>query len=213
MTRKDKNRQTIEAYDKNAKHYADVFDSYGVRRDDIDRALKFNTSNSKIILELGCGNGRDAKYVVSEVGVENYLGIDASTELIRLAVDKLPEVSFQPRDMRKFFASPDVSGETFGVIFAFYSMLHMEREELVHILSRCHQSLKIGGVLYVSSKYGDYREIEIENLGDKKYYYSYKSEDLESICREKSMNFETIYKVIHDSDYGPSFTIALRKVG
>jgi trans-aconitate methyltransferase len=95
MTKKDKNKLTIEAYDKNAKHYTDVFDGYGARREDIDRALKLNQSDSKKVLELGCGNGRDAKYIISEVGVENYLGIDASRELIAFAVEKLPEVSFQ----------------------------------------------------------------------------------------------------------------------
>ena len=210
MTKIDKNRQIIEAYDRNAKHYADVFDSYGIRRGDIDRALKFNRSGSKKVLELGCGNGRDAKYIVSEVGVENYTGIDASKELIALAVHKLPEVSFKPRDMREFFAEENVSDETFGIIFAFYSMLHMERGELAKIIACCRNSLKIGGILYIYSKYGEYREIEIENLGDKKYYYSYKPEDLEAMVGK---NFETVYKVIHDSDYGPSFTIALRKMG
>jgi SAM-dependent methyltransferase len=210
MTKKDKNKQTIEAYDKNAKHYTDVFDGYGIRREDIDRALKLNQSDSKKVLELGCGNGRDAKYIISEVGVDNYLGIDASRELIALAVEKLPEVSFQPRDILEFFKAENVNHETFGLIFSFYSMLHMERQDLAEIVAHCHESLKIGGILYISSKYGEYREIEIENFGDRKYYYSYKPEELEVVAGKK---FETVYKVIHDSDYGPSFTIALRKIG
>ena len=40
----DKNKKTIEAYDKNPQFYADKFDSYGVRFEDIDRAIKLNES-------------------------------------------------------------------------------------------------------------------------------------------------------------------------
>jgi predicted SAM-dependent methyltransferase len=46
-------------------------------------------------------------------------------------------------------------------------MLHMERQDLAEIVAHCHESLKIGGILYISSKYGEYREIEVENFGDR----------------------------------------------
>ena len=81
----DKNKKTVEAYDKNAQFYADKFDSYGIRIDDIDRALKLNESGSNKVLELGCGNGRDAQYIISKVGIENYTGIDASAGLLEKA--------------------------------------------------------------------------------------------------------------------------------
>ena len=202
---KDKNNLTIEAYNKGADHYAKYFNGYGVRKDDIDRAFKINISGSSKVLELGCANGRDAEYIVSEVGKENYIGIDASKELVKLAVDKLPEVQFHVKDINEL----DFDSETFGIIFSFHTVLHVNRENLEILLRKCYKYLKIGGILYVSSKYGDYKEIEIENLGHKKYYYAYKPEDLE-VNHETS--WQTVYKVIHDSEYGPAFTIALRKV-
>jgi len=201
----DKNKKTVEAYEKNSQHYAETFDSYGVRSDDIDRALKFNNSGCNVTLELGCANGRDAEYIISKVGVRNYIGIDASERLITLARQKNPNGTFQVKDMR------EVSYETqsFGIIFSLATMLHVNRDELEALVLKCHKWLKTGGILYISSKYGEYRELEIENMGDKKYYYPYTPEDIKNIAGEQ---FSVVYSVIGDGDYGPEFVIALKKV-
>ena len=205
MPEVDKNQKTVEAYDKNAQFYAGKFDSYGVRAEDIERALKFNESGSYKVLELGCGSGRDARYIVPRVGKANYIGIDASARLIELARQKLPGADLRVEDMRKI----DVPHETLGIVLGFASVLHVNREELAEIVNKCHKWLKMGGILYISTKYGEYRELEIENLGDKKYYYPYTPEDIKTIVGK---GFETVYNVIQDSDYGPELVIALRKV-
>ena len=210
MSEKDKNKKTIEAYDKNAPFYASKFDSYGVRFSDIDRAFKFNKSGSQKVLELGCGNGRDAEYIVSKAGKENYTGIDASEGLVRLAREKVTlagqaHVTFQIADMRDL----SVSDETFGIIFSFAFVLHLKRDELADLVTKCQKSLKIGGILYISTKYGEYKELEIENLNDKKYYYPYTPEDIQKIAGN---GFETVYNIFQDSDYGPELVMALRKI-
>jgi SAM-dependent methyltransferase len=201
----DKNKKTVEAYDKNPQFYADKFDSYGIRMEDIDKALKLNESGSNKVLELGCGNGRDAQYIVSKVGKENYLGIDASQELIKIATEKNPDVMFQVKDMR------DVSyeTETYGVIFSFASVLHVNREEMAQIIEKCHKSLKIGGILFISTKYGEHKEEKITNLGDEKYYYFYRPEDIEKLCPYK---FFVVYKNVQDIKGQSWFEIALRKI-
>ena len=204
MNNVDKNIQTVEAYNKNSEHYSAIFDGYSIRSEDIDRALKLNESGSISILELGCGNGRDAEYIVSKVGFKNYMGIDASASLIERAKEKVPKGNFIVGDMRDYLSHM----KQFGIIFAFASLLHMKHEELIKILKNCQEMLKTGGILYISSKYGEYREIEVKNLGNMKYYYSYMPEDIEKIMGD---SFSTVFKIIHDSEYGPSFTLALKK--
>jgi SAM-dependent methyltransferase len=212
MVEMSKNQKTIEAYNRNAQFYANKFDSYGVRTGDIDRALKLNKSTLNKVLELGCGNGRDAQYIISRVGADNYIGIDASKGLIDLAKKKVPEGEFQTKDMRyidvsfqKNWQAPDTS----GIIISFASVLHLKHGELEEMINKCHKWLKIGGILYISTKYGGYRELEIENLGDKKYYYPYKPEDIIGMAGGA---FETVYNIIQDSDYGPELVIGLRKI-
>ena len=102
----DKNNKTVESYDKNSQFYADKFDSYGARFEDVDRALKLNESGSRKVLELGCGSGRDAQYIISKVGKDNYIGIDASEGLIKFCRKKVSCGTFEVKDMR------DVSYET-----------------------------------------------------------------------------------------------------
>jgi len=201
----DKNKKTIEAYDKNPQFYADKFDSYGVRFEDIDKALKLNESGSMKVLELGCGNGRDAEYIVSRVGKDNYLGIDASDSLIALARMKVTHVTFQVKDMMKL----DFEADSFGIVFSFASMLHMKHEEMVDLLDKCHKWLKIGGILYISTKYGEYREERIKNLGDEKYYYFYKPEDIEKLCPYR---YFVVYKNVQDIRGQSWFEIALKKI-
>lgn len=205
MIKIDKNKKTIEAYDKNPQFYAEKFDSYGIRIEDVDRALKLNESGLNTVLELGCGSGRDAKYIISKVGKDNYIGTDASAGLIELCRKNVPQGTFHVKDMRD--VSPET--ETFGVIFAFASVLHVNREELADLVEKCHKWLKIGGILYISTKYGEYRELEINNLGSDKYYYPYKPEDIRKIA---GSGFEVVFEMLHDSDYGPFFSIALKKI-
>ena len=201
----DKNKKTVEAYDKSYQFYADKFDSYGARIADVDRALKLNESGSNKVLELGCGNGKDAQYIISKVGISNYEGIDASGGLIKLAKVKNPRAVFHVKDMR------EVSYETemFGIIFSFASMLHVNREEMAVLVAKCHKILKILGILYISTKFGEYKEIEIENLGDKKYYFSYEAEDIRRMAGD---GFKVVFSIIQDSNYGPELVMALRKI-
>jgi SAM-dependent methyltransferase len=201
----DKTQKTVQAYDKNPQFYADMFDDYGVRAEDVERALKLNMSRSNRVLELGCGNGRDALYIISKVGVNNYEGVDASEGLISLARQKVSCDTFFVGDMRDLEVSP----ETFGVIFSFASMLHLKRDDLAILIGKCYKSLKTGGILYIFTKYGEYKEIEVENLGEKKYYYAYTPDDIKAMA---GGSLAVVYSVIGDSDYGPALTIALRKL-
>lgn len=200
----DKNKKTIEAYDQEPKYYARQFDLYGVMKADIDRSFELNKSGNPLVLELGCGNGRDAEYIISKIGKDSYLGVDASAELLKIAQERNPGALFQLKDMRELRFEPG----QFGIILAFASLLHVKREDLSLLIEKSSTWLKSGGIFYIFSKYGEYRELEIENIGQLKYYYPYKPEDLEKMA---GAGFETVYKIIADTNYGPAFTLALRK--
>lgn len=205
MSEIDKNKKTIEAYDNNPQFYADKFDNVGVRVEDIDQVLKLNQSGSDKVLELGCGNGRDAQYIISKVGEDNYTGIDASEGLIKLAREKNPGATFHVKDMREV----SYETESYGMIFSFASVLHLKREELVSLVEKCHKCLKTGGILFISTKYGVYREEKVVNLGDDKYYYFYQPEDIEKLCPYK---FFVVFKNVQDIRGQSWFEIILRKI-
>lgn len=201
-----KNKVTIDSYNKNANQYSQIFSKYKSKIGDIKRAFKLNTSDDSRTLEIGCGAGMDATDIIAEIGADNYFGFDPAENFIIEARKKNPGSVFHVKTMEGALA--ELKDEGFGVIFAFYSMLHVNREDLAKVIPGYLKKLKTGGILYVSGKYGDYKEIEIKNFGDAKYYYSYKPEEIEGWVVGQC---ETVYKIINDTDYGPSFTLALRK--
>ncbi len=204
MNRKDKNSITISSsYDKDPEFFAGKFDSYGARVEDIDRAFVLNESKCNVFLELGCGNGRDAKYILSKT--KDYIGLDASKGLLDIAKVHLPEADFKLQDIRNVEFSP----ETFGIIFTFATLLHVNREEMTKIIEKCHKWLKIGGILYISTKYGEYREEVVLKNNYEKYYYFYKPEDIEKLCPYK---FFVVYKNVQDISGQSWFEIVLRKI-
>ncbi|QIT30732.1 class I SAM-dependent methyltransferase [Raoultella terrigena] len=100
----------------------------------------------KLILDAGCGSGRDAK-AFAEMGyrVEAF---DASSEMVARAA----RYSGLPVRQRSF---ADISETArYDGIWCCASLLHVPGDELPGVMQRLATALKPGGVWYVSFKYG-----------------------------------------------------------
>jgi len=161
--------ETLDTYNNSAEKFADYFKGIGTRVLDIERALELagKTDGSAVVLELGCGDGRDATSIVERV--HSYTGMDYSGELIRLAKDKLPEADFRVADIQDFEFPEDF----YDVVFAFASLLHVDRAGNERIFQRVARSLKPGGIFYVSLKKADeYEErVQVDEFGTRTFYY------------------------------------------
>lgn len=100
------------------------------------------------ILDAGCGSGRDTLIFTSR-GFK-VTAIDGSFEMCRLASEytgrEVLHMQFQGID---FY-------ESFDGIWASASLLHVPSSEMGLVLEKFRKSLKEGGVLYASFKYGDF---------------------------------------------------------
>jgi|JI10StandDraft_1071094.scaffolds.fasta_scaffold13144_4 SAM-dependent methyltransferase len=162
---------TQATYDMSAAELADFFAGFGPRMDEVKRACDaVQTGSSSLdILELGCGDGRDAADILTRAG--SYLGIDYSKELIALARRKHPDHAelFQVADMKEFAVVPG----RYDVIFAFASFLHLSREELTDVLERYCRGLRPGGVLCMSFKQSPVYEkrVQSDQFGERVFYF------------------------------------------
>ncbi len=104
------------------------------------------------ILDAGCGSGRDAKHFLS-LG-HRVLAFDASPELARLASEYL-----QTDVLVKTFQTFDESNR-FDAAWCCASLLHVPKIELSDVILRLHRALKLGGILYMSFKYGDQERLK-----------------------------------------------------
>lgn len=171
----DKKIQTINTYNNSAQSLAKKFDSLGARTIDIKETLELVKIINPRVLEIGCGNGRDAEEIVKFTN--NYTGIDISEKLIELSHQKVPKGNFEVADIENY-----KFGEELDVIFAFASLIHVPREGLQKILADAHLVLNDNGVIRLSMKYADnYKEIIKEDEFGIRTYYLYSKNDIEKL--------------------------------
>ena len=121
-----------------------------------------------LILDFGCGSGRDTKYFLSKgYRVE---AIDGSEETAKIA-SKNTGIHVK----RMLFNELNEVNRYDG-IFACASILHVPYKELPEIFERMKQALKDNGIIYTSFKYGDF-----EGYRGNRYYTDLNEERLMSI--------------------------------
>lgn len=104
------------------------------------------------ILDAGCGSGRDTLAFL-EAGYQAD-AFDASEEICRLASERL---GF-PVACKRF---EELDGEAeYDGIWCCASLLHVETEELEHVMKRLGRLLKEDGVIYVSFKKGNSERVK-----------------------------------------------------
>lgn len=98
----NKKQQTIDTYNATAGLMAEKFTGIGARVNDIIQAFSYVQKFAPKVVEIGCGNGRDAEEILKHT--PDYLGMDVSSEMIRLAQKHLPEAtnSFVVADVEGF---------------------------------------------------------------------------------------------------------------
>jgi len=141
--------QTIDYYNNNAQAFTSS--TLDITFSDIqDRFLQHLRKNA-LILDFGCGTGRDSRYFLQKgYRVE---ACDGSVEMVRIAT----QITGIPVRQMMFSELDDC--ERYDGIWACASILHVPFTELPDIFRRMKIAVKTGGILYVSFKYGQFEGI------------------------------------------------------
>ena len=138
--------KTIDYYDLNAKAF--VVGTISVEFEDMQKRFLNKLPEQAVILDFGCGSGRDTKYFLEQgFRVE---AIDGSKELCKIASEytgiAVKHMLFQElNDMSKYDG-----------IWACSSILHLPIGELESVMRKMTGALKENGVIYTSFKYGTF---------------------------------------------------------
>ncbi|MFS8111849.1 class I SAM-dependent methyltransferase [Rhizobium jaguaris] len=152
---------TSSFYDDNAAVYVKRDRSLPLRR--LDAFLNALPAGASI-LELGCGGGQDAAYMISR-GF-NVTPTDGSAEIAKQA----EKLIGKPVIVRRFEELED--HQIYDGVWAEASLLHVLRPDLPGIFNRIHRALKSGGIFHASFKAG-----EAEGYDSFGRYYNYLSAD------------------------------------
>jgi cyclopropane fatty-acyl-phospholipid synthase-like methyltransferase len=133
------------------------------------------------VLELGCGDGRTTKRLAECFDV---VGVDISSEQLRLAQTALPETTFVHADLMEL----DFPRSSFDAITAFYVFMHVPRDDHPELLRRIHRWLKPGGVFIAPmSTVGGPDRVETW-LGVQMFFSGWDAETNQSLARAAGLD-------------------------
>ena len=203
----DHSKTTIETYDRSAAQMAQHFQNYadGVVRKEIEKtfALAGNPENARVV-EIGCGAGKDAAEIVNRCSW--YEGFDPSAGLLEIARQALPDVSFKQADALSYQYP-----ENLNIVFAFASLLHLEREEFAAVCEKIAQALCPDGVFCLILKEAEsYRsELQLDKFGERMFYF-YNPKLVRQLAGNQFKQVFEAHELV-GPEQKPWFTIILRK--
>lgn len=160
---------TLNYYNENAREFADG--TVNVNFKYIQDLFLAYVSEGGMILDFGCGSGRDTKYFLNKgYSVD---AIDGSDELCKIA-GNYTGISVK----RMKFEELDCIGVYDG-IWACASILHAANTELPAIVRKMAAAVKNGGVIYTSFKYG-----EFEGYRNGRYFTCHTEESFKKIIKD-----------------------------
>ncbi len=145
--------QTQSSYDAVAEEYArQIYDELKDKPLDRELLARFarSTAGKGSVCDIGCGPGQVAQFI-HDLGVDAS-GLDLSPGMVEIAKRLNPGMTFQQGDMRKLpFDDNSLAGLT-----AFYSIIHIPREDVTDVLRELRRVLQPGGLLFMAFHKGDH---------------------------------------------------------
>jgi SAM-dependent methyltransferase len=180
--------QTIKTYNASAAQLASHFQTYkgGAVLDSISRSFALAAKlKDGMVIEIGCGTGKDAAEIIKYT--DQYEGFDPAQGLLEIARKHVPEATFTEADALSY-AYP--SGAI--IVFAFASLLHLNRDDFMAVAAKVAESLQTGGVFCMTLKEADaYAEQTQEDDFGTRLFYLYSPE----LVREMlNPSFELVYE-------------------
>lgn len=111
------------------------------------------------VCDMGCGPGHIARYLADR-GLD-MVGVDLSPVMLEQAAELNPDIAFHSGNMLAL----DVPDEAWAGVAAFYSIIHIPRENCTAALTELRRVLKPGGLLLLAFHMGHENLHETEIWG------------------------------------------------
>jgi 2-polyprenyl-3-methyl-5-hydroxy-6-metoxy-1,4-benzoquinol methylase len=153
----DLNKATVQYYDNSAEILVGRYES--AQMTETRNLLLRHIPCGKRVLEIGCGSGRDAAFLLSK-GFQ-VVAIDPSNKMVAAALQRHPELQGHLfcSGMPLFDGNPLLNG-VFDAALAIATIMHMTDSDLVKSASQLQDMISPDGLLMVSSSIGRKNVIE-----------------------------------------------------
>lgn len=172
--------KTLSFYNQNAGEFAGQ--TINVEFQEIQNKFLTYLSPESLILDFGCGSGRDTRYFLSKgYQVE---ATDGSKELCKIASKETGIL------VRNEYFQDLFDKNKYDAIWACASILHLPYAELISVFDKIYNALKVKGILYTSFKYGDY-----EGMRNGRYFTDFTKERFDNLLK-RTLPFEILEQFI-----------------
>lgn len=194
LTTEAKKKSVIDDYDDIAKEYTEEFFEDTSDNKYIDIFLE--SLDGTKVLDVGCGNGRDCKYI-AEKGFD-INGIDLSIGMLNIAKEKVPNGKFEVMDITDITYSDNL----YDGIISNCSLFHIPVEELPKTLESFRRVLKSNGklLLILQEENGETMLEEPFRPGVHIYMNYFSSEKIRELLT--GFGFEVVYIEKEESPNG-----------
>lgn len=183
MTSQDHKRTVSQGYDKMGEAYGRLATRYRTaQRARYESILLERLDEGASVLDLGCGSGiPTTRRLARKFQVT---GVDISKKQVERARDNVPNSEFICSDM----AALDFPPETFDGVSAFYSIIHLPRDEHGAMLKSIASWLRPGGLLVASLGTGD-TEVDFDQswMGTPMFWSTYDAETNRRLVEESGL--------------------------
>jgi len=146
-------KNVIDCYNKTAREYAHKFGDE-LRKKHLDCILlqSFASRNAAkgTVIDLGCGPGQTTRFLFDS-GCTDIIGTDLSSEMISVASKLHPQIKFETADMLRL----TYAGNRFGSAIAFYSIVHLDYDQIKTAFTEVKRILRSGGEFLFSFHIGN----------------------------------------------------------
>lgn len=168
-----------EVAERYTEHYLHEFDHKPLDRELLDRFASRVAGKGRAC-DLGCGPGQVARYLHTR-GVDAF-GIDLSPKMVENARRVNPGIEFRQGNMRAL----DLPDDALAGIAAFYSIIHIPRDQVTTVLKELKRVLAPGGLLLLAFHRGEQVVHAEEMLGQpvSMDFYFFQREEMEGYLRD-----------------------------
>jgi ubiquinone/menaquinone biosynthesis C-methylase UbiE len=122
----------------------DVFEASGQQQ--ADELLGPRIRRTDVVMDLGCGIGRVARYVARYCA--SLWAVDASEKMLSLARERLEELQNVRFARSEGTRIPSVESESVHFVYSILTLQHLEREDAFLLLREVHRVLRPGGAAF-----------------------------------------------------------------
>ena len=172
--------------------------------------------NMGSVLDIGSGTGLPFAKLFLEKGF-NYLGVDISSQMIKIARKNVPLAKFKEMSMTDLDYDKQFNG-----VFSHYSMLLLSPQLFKGVVKRVYKSLKGNGLFYLSLNEPRVKDADLDEdviceiMGETMYSRAYTEEEILDLLTSLGLEKLQIYRELQNSEeFGTEYMIAFvfQKVG